>query len=69
MLISFRCIESFSNQNKEFENLPNWYERTAFEGLMITQLQSTLNKQLKYRKSNLIYTCISRINDPYEQIE
>ena len=50
-------------------NLPNWYERTAFEGLMITQLQPTLNKQLKYRKSNLIYTCISRINDPYEQIE
>ena len=50
-------------------NLPNWHERTAYEGLMITQLQPTLNKQLKYKKSNLICTCISRINDPYEQIE
>ena len=50
-------------------NLPNWYERTAFEGLMITQLQPTLNKQLNYRKSNLICSCISRINDPIEQIE
>ena len=50
-------------------NLPNWHERTAFEGLMITQLQPTLNKQLKYKKSNLICICISRINDPFEQIE
>ena len=50
-------------------NLPNWYERTAFEGFMITQLQPTLNKQLKYRKSNLICTCISRINDSFEQKE
>ena len=24
-------------------NLPNWHERTAYEGLMITQLQPTLN--------------------------
>jgi hypothetical protein len=47
------------------KNLPNWHERTAFEGLMITQLQPTLNKQLKYKKSNLKYICIARINDPF----
>ena len=51
------------------KNLPNWHERTAFEGLMITQLQPTLNKQLKYKKSNLICICIARINDRFEQIE
>ena len=37
--------------------------------LMITQLQPTLNKQLKYKKSNLICICIARINDRFEQIE
>ena len=50
-------------------NLPNWYERTAYEGLMITQLQPTLNKQLKFKKSNLICSCITRVNDLYEQVE
>ena len=50
-------------------NLPNWYERTAFEGLMITQLKPTLNKQLKFKKSNSICSCITRVNDPYEQVE
>ena len=50
-------------------NLSNWHERTAYENLMITQLQPTLNKQLENKNSNLIYTCIFRINDPYEKIE
>ena len=50
-------------------SIPNWYERTAFEGLMITQMNPTLNVQLKFRKSNLICTCITRVNDLFEKIE
>jgi hypothetical protein len=50
-------------------NLPNWYERTAYEGLMITELKPSLNKQLKFKKSNLICSCITRVNDLYEQVE
>ena len=50
-------------------NLPNWHERTAFKGLMITQNKPTLNKQLKFKKSNLICSCITRVNDLFEQVE
>lgn len=50
-------------------NLPNYFERIAFEGLMITQLQPTLNKQLKFKKSNLICSCITRVNDVFEHYE
>ena len=49
-------------------NLPNWHERTAYEGLMITQLQPTLNKQLKFEKFNLICSCITRVNDLFEKV-
>ena len=38
LLDHFKCLKS---------NLTNWHERTAYEGLCITQLQPTLNKQLK----------------------
>ena len=29
-------------------SITNWFERTAFEGLMITQMNPTLNVQLKF---------------------
>ena len=50
-------------------SIPNWYDRTAFEGLMITQMNPTLNVQLKFRKSNLICSCITRVNDLFEEVE
>ena len=50
-------------------NLPNWHERTAYEGLMINLHQPTLNKQLTFKKSNLICSCITRVNDLFEKIE
>ena len=50
-------------------NLNNWHERVAFEGLMITQHNPTFNKQLKFKKSNLICTCITHINDPFESLQ
>ena len=51
------------------KNLPNYHERVAFEGLMITQMKPTLNKQLKFKKSNLICGCITRVNDAFEKVE
>ena len=48
----FTCLKS---------NLNNYFERTAYEGMCITQLQPTLNKQLKFDKQNLLCTCIIKI--------
>ena len=58
LLDHFKCLKS---------NLTNWHERTAYEGLCITQLQPTLNKQLKFKKPNLICGCITKI-DEYDSL-
>ena len=48
----FTCLKS---------NLNNYYERIAYEGMCITQLQPTLNRQLKFEKQNLLCTCIIKV--------
>ena len=50
-------------------NLTNWYDRVAYEALIVNLHQPTLNKQLKFKKSNLICSCITQINDLYESLE
>ena len=50
-------------------NLTNWYDRVAYEGLMINLHQPTLHKQLKFMKCNLICSCITQIYDLYESLE
>ena len=44
-------------------NLTNYFERISYEGMCITQLQPTLNKQLKFNKPNMLCTCITKITD------
>ena len=50
----FKCLKS---------NLTNWYERTSYEGMCITQLLPTLNKQQKFRQQNMLCVCITKLTD------
>lgn len=50
----FKCLKS---------NLTNWYERTSYEGMCITQLLPPLNKQQKFRQQNMLCVCITKLTD------
>ena len=54
LLAHFKSIKS---------NLNNYFERIAYEGMCITQLLPTLNKQQKFRQQNMLCVCITKLTD------